>query len=758
MMLKVEAFAGGSDQAIQPTLHICLATADPETGVCLTVGRKEGLVQFEQDKSVSRRDHTILRFVSTTESAFPCQNPEQTEAVDSLHHLAVVLENQGKLGTVLVHEPVQQQPSEPKKKKAKKDDDDSATVDSAETMDDEDAGVGGLASQASSANASIGSVLSKAAQRTLGAELTKQVRLDFLGAGQSRILLPLRYAKGRVIVQCGKLGSTIIITRLDTFSFVRSGFTSKKKLPWVEKAHWFGGHEVTSWSINHNNNNDSSDSGEEEVNLLVTPSQEASSKQLAAWSRHIPIVAPSFMEALLERTDPSLPLPDPKDHGLESKIHFWKAVTPDPNLLRGTKFLSTKAHDDLELLVAAAGSTAVKLYESESPEHDIKLLQRGCYGLDVPRRKLTTLLKECNIPLVSVRTIAEVISTQNPLLIHPSFKDVVTSCSRPNNEASSTNAETNDSKVTGHEGGDDNARHKPPLRKSPRRGENIVTTEGNEPQQSLTTKSASTTNQNEGKGSTTIDLDAKETTKLDARQDSRVLENAHEASCALDKNENAEQMQMDNESDDDEIGWKRKKSKASSVAKPSEMKTQSESRSNTAMQTTKRKDKDSSNVQQVSRQKRVLTSNDGWLQVAPKQAKKRRDLVRSVDEIKELAGYDEVLPPAKTKTVRVMIGQANGETTANGKGQANERGGVPDFRAFRKNSVAQTSLGTDTNTTGTPSPSQGSYRLRVHRPKESAGEQYEFEEQRQALEEQQRRAEALFRDAGARTAAGRRRQ
>ncbi len=38
-------------------------------------------------------------------TAFPCQTPEQTQAVDPIHNLAFFLENHGKLGRVLVHEP-----------------------------------------------------------------------------------------------------------------------------------------------------------------------------------------------------------------------------------------------------------------------------------------------------------------------------------------------------------------------------------------------------------------------------------------------------------------------------------------------------------------------------------------------------------------------------------------------------------------------------------------------------------------------------
>ena len=356
MMLKVEAYAAGSDEPVQPVLHICLATADPETGVCLSVGRKEGLVRFEHDKSVSRRDHCLLRFVSSTESAFPSQNPEQSDAVDSMHNLAVVLQNQGKLGSVLIHEPEKQLDKKEKPSPGK--DDDSATLDSAATMDDVDAGplTGNTSSLVSSAGPP-GAALSQAAIRLLGSDMVDQVRLDVLGTEQTRVLSPLSLPNGRIIVQCGKLGSTIVISRLDTLTFVRSGFGSKKILPWLKKLHWIGAHEVTPWSTNSIHSTNDAD----KVRLLVTPKQEPSYKQLAAWSLHVPIVAPSYFESLLERKDPSLPLPNPQDHEAANvnKNSFWKALTPDRDLLRGSNFLSTKGCKWLALFVRVVLSASI---------------------------------------------------------------------------------------------------------------------------------------------------------------------------------------------------------------------------------------------------------------------------------------------------------------------------------------------------------------------------------------------------------------
>ena len=820
MMLKVEAYGGnGNEELSQPVLHVCLATAAAasETGVCLTVGRKEGLVQFEQDKSVSRREHCIFRFVSTTDSAFPCQTPEQNEAVDSLHHLAVVLENQGKLGTILVHEP-EDQPERKTKKTSTNDDDDSATVDSAATMDDGDV-VPGFASQASaSVNATAAAamapstVLSKVAQNRLGEEVTKQVRLDFLGPGQNRILLPLKNPNGRVIVQCGKLGSTLIITRLEPIRFVRSGFTSKKKLQWLEKLHWIGAHEVTSWSLDKTNShkNDDAEGGDKGIAVLVTPKQEASGKQLAAWSLHIPIVAPTYMEALLDRTDSSLRLPDPNDYEPpgKKKNTFWTDVTPDQTLLQGTTFLSTGADADFELLAAAAGSSVFKLYKSKSPEQDLKPIGEGCFGLDMPRRKMTKTLKKHHIPLVSLKKIAQVIVEQNPKLIHPSFEKVIsqakqtqtmplptgrggTERSQARNEEKDDDCEEKDddcdtvkrprlaerhgavtrsdkAKCEDDEEDDrlqrpkrvekretaaysDKAKHKQTKTSSYGTSKSTATGKDNMIVDDVSRKNESADKEidmdTSRTGTSRLPLQDKSSMDIDDDENDEIRGGLNKAQAAKPK---TTQLSSDREGGIQSDSNQPPGSKKQERVRETQKKRYTEK---TESQSNKRKQMTVSDAQRTSARQLSAHTSKGWLEVAPKAGKQRRKLLRSPEEIKEMTGYDEVLPAAETKIMPGLVGQPMGPTTVVVKD------GVRDFRAFRKNIVPRS--GGNDNTLGSSiedGNSQGSYRLRLHRPKESAGEHYEFEEQRRALEEQQRRADALFRDSGGRTAASRRRR
>ena len=142
-----------------------------------------------------------------------------------------------------------------------------------------------------------------------------------------------------------------------------------------------------------------------------------------------------------------------------------------------------------------------------------------------------------------------------------------------------------------------------------------------------------------------------------------------------------------------------------------------------------------------------LSSSGGWMQVAPKNDSQRKAMLRSDDEIQEIAGYEIMLPQAKTKKVAGLVGPAVGQNSFR---RSKARDDVPDFKAFRKNKVAQIPPGGPSGTTA--------YRLRSVHHKDSAVEQNQYEEQRRALEEQQRRADALFRDSGTRTAAGRRRK
>ena len=385
MLLKIEAYPSGTTlESWQPQpLHVCLATASNE-GVAWAVGRKEGLVMFEKDKSVSRKDHCVFRFVSTTheERAAACQTPEETDAVDPLHNLALVVENNGKLGTVLVHEPAMNEnaldaTSSSTKKNA---DDDSATTASAATAQEH------AASQMSSG----GAVLSPVGRQVLGAEQADRVRLEHLGTGAKRVLKPLRHEKGRMIVQCGKFGSTIIITRVETLFILRSGIPKREKF---EHLDWFGAHELEEWRA------------DQPISILVTNKKISNTKILSAWSQGKPIVTPSFFEAFVARTDPSDPLPQTQDF-LAPGDHatFWNDK-PNPQLLMGATFLATKKGEDAELLVRCAGASIVQLFESDEPEQYVKeLMDKGpCFALDVSRRKLVTLVKKLGVPVVTAK-------------------------------------------------------------------------------------------------------------------------------------------------------------------------------------------------------------------------------------------------------------------------------------------------------------------------------------------------------------------
>jgi hypothetical protein len=136
----------------------------------------------------------------------------------------------------------------------------------------------------------------------------------------------------------------------------------------------------------------------------------------------------------------------------------------------------------------------------------------------------------------------------------------------------------------------------------------------------------------------------------------------------------------------------------------------------TILQTTHKDDSGS------AERKSLETADGGWLVAAPKQ---RQAFLRTRAEILDRSGDQELAEPAVTaKCSGLVVGiQSNQRTRRTFSGT--------DFKRFQKNRVP-------------PAP-VASVQLRAVLPKET---QYDgnFESQRAELEEQQRRADALFRD------------
>jgi hypothetical protein len=127
--------------------------------------------------------------------------------------------------------------------------------------------------------------------------------------------------------------------------------------------------------------------------------------------------------------------------------------------------------------------------------------------------------------------------------------------------------------------------------------------------------------------------------------------------------------------------------------------------------------------------KKLQVSNDGWLVAAPS-GKKRKAYIREID----LEGEEPPPPPAATaKSSKLVVGPRKAITTSY-RASSMGRSGGKNFKKFRKNTIIKGSL--------------SRIQLRSVLPEESEAEQ-KLNERERILEEEQRLADALFRDPGA---------
>lgn len=418
------------------TLYPCLATCSSGDGKILSVGRKTGDVVLANDKSASR-DHCVLRVVSSSASLVtaaataPRNDAEQQACQANSDHMCLVLEGIGRLGCYVVQEPIEEtksvgrKPTSSKQRQAKDGDGEDS-----ETDDDEDVeAVVALAQSQAAAAASGMPAMSHIAQ-VLTARCKNNGRaaafLKLVGPEQTYILDPHLRQHRRVIVQCGKLGSTLVIQR-QAIHFVTSrneniGRTLQAKLPLIDA------HETTFASSSQDDNDshgEDDDPNYPAVTHYLVKARSATPSQLTAWCYGIPICKPDYLLALLERTQPNDPLPDPKAAAFEPKSDgqaFWYQ-TPPPKLWKSWTFMST-ADDEMEQMIRAAGATIVALYDIVDPQDALaqaKLLHAKsdyCFALKSSslsssrNKKLSQLLQTTSIPHITLKDVAKRLSKQ----------------------------------------------------------------------------------------------------------------------------------------------------------------------------------------------------------------------------------------------------------------------------------------------------------------------------------------------------------
>ncbi|GAX09998.1 hypothetical protein FisN_11Lh007 [Fistulifera solaris] len=347
----------------QQQFHASLATSKSNDRL-LTIGRKDGDVLLT-DKSVSR-EHVILKVASTInrEKTYLASTPEEKAACEEDDDgLCLVLHNVGKLGTYLCME-------EDREHNSLNNGEDSSGTD--ETDDEE-------AIKASQKDQNPVMVSAATKQFFHG----KPVRLKEISS--PLVLKALSKNDGRVVLQCGKLGTTIVLTR-KVIEVLVSGTGPHGYSDW-KKANFYklGLRQSSRFVLGR-------------TSMVLSQKRKLSLHQISAWSRNLPIVTFDYLYAYVNArkslSDPLFPL-NPKDYEPAADTHqFWGNLA-DPKLLSSCTLLST-AESDMKTLAEAAGATVEKLYDEGSKTSTAEMVKRAqlildstphCFGLFEKRPK-----------------------------------------------------------------------------------------------------------------------------------------------------------------------------------------------------------------------------------------------------------------------------------------------------------------------------------------------------------------------------------
>ena len=396
MLLQIDVYPNtfsvdaGSNELQSPPQSLLVSLNTSSSSTILTVGRKDALVVFGADKSVSRQ-HMTLELVSSHDfekvdgKPLP-RSPQGAVESDacSEYGMICVVKDSSKFGTYLVTG---------EKSELKKVDADDSTCD--DETDDE-----GHASSAPQ-----GSQLSSVATKIVDSADATLIKID-----QPLALTNLCQPQGRVVIQVGQNGSTLVIHRV-SIRIVLSRANKKIKDLWSSRSYLLGTTllESVDTSITH----------------LVTDARVTNAKSLTAWCLAKPLVTFEFLEALWNRHSPEDTLPDSAIYETpeaDDGLTFWKEI-PNPNLWSQTTMLSFGPKvDDMEALCRAAGSEIIEIDYHDNPRIAIEEIVQTNKGLfyvqsnSKSHAKIMKCLKTLNIPYVTQKTIALCVSQQAPLV------------------------------------------------------------------------------------------------------------------------------------------------------------------------------------------------------------------------------------------------------------------------------------------------------------------------------------------------------
>ena len=342
-----EANGGNAVQALEPAVtHYIRTASSADDGLLLwSIGRKQGQYLATKDRSVSR-EHLRIYAAATSDQ--------------------IVVRNLGKLGSYFVQEEKVIPKDHLHPKKDGDNDDDSSVT----TVDEEDP----VLTQSSPA---VDVPLSRVAKH-IATPQTKQ-RLQIINLDES-ITLPFFTSheltsgslegdssgslspSSRWVLQCGKLGTTIVLSRID-ICFVASCTKAKNALRSKHKA-------LTNTGARYAETFSSEKCCK---NYLLTDSYGVKSKHIMAWCLRATVVPVSFLDTFLSyhanSMDP-LQAPWPPENIVPtlSPPSHWSPVPPDPHLWKDGTLLSFQeipsSAPDAEVveLVVAAGAQRILLH------------------------------------------------------------------------------------------------------------------------------------------------------------------------------------------------------------------------------------------------------------------------------------------------------------------------------------------------------------------------------------------------------------
>jgi hypothetical protein len=780
MLLRIQVYpADGSNELAAretPSLAAASTTHFASLSTSLSVeypgriwslGRKQGCCTIA-DKSVSR-EHVVLSVASSNPSflvdndkdrptaAQPCNTPDQVEACRSASdQMCVVLRNIGKLGSYLVlGEDTTVKSASARAGSAKDDDDDD---DDSDTADEEEI-VKSQQSQAAAAAVLDVQISDIAKYLVLTQQGYSSVRLKMIGADETIVLDTLSERNEsssqrpmHVVVQCGKLGTTIALQRVQ-FRLVVSSDAKKAVAP-LEPFFYMVGCSIEANLLTDQEDDDSEPFGEDEtleralsmrasITLLVTELCAAKPKHLTAWSRGIPVVTPLFVEALCRgRKSPADPLPYVKQYTPKyDQRDFW-TKRANPKLWSSCTFLSVK-NDEYESLVRAAGARIVRLYvviagdnisvmDEETIQNTIENITSStnlsaCFALD-NRLNATKILKRIGVALVTAKQLALAITQQ----------EIPTSSMRSTigDSISSTSAVAEVTMdVIDRKSYDDDA---PCKRKHKDTQEASLQQEQSDTNMDATPiKKSRTVRATKASGGAPVHEDS--IAMLEAYEDGIDKPSAEEVKAPPSSSRRRTARTTPKRADESAV----KKGSKSSTLKPQAAgspATEASSRAmgspitDTALPLSVRarenraldtgKDQLASIPENRKRTTPVKSGDiGGWLATLP-QGKKRLEYRRSNDEIQEITGQEKFY---RAETVRCKIPKAPNVGTNQPSSRSAYDG--PNFKTFRKNQV----------------PSQPSFMVPVYNTvaRESDARR-NLEKQREENETQQRRVDALF--------------